>query len=82
MFRKSAIALGTAALIGAAALAPTAASAHSHHHHFHGGYGYGLGLVGAAILAPAVVEASSCYYVKQKVPTGFGGWTWQYVQVC
>jgi hypothetical protein len=82
MIRKFAIALSTTVLIGAAALAPTAASAHSHHHHWHGGYGYGfgLGLVGATLVAPAIIEPT-CYYTKQKVWNGIG-WTWQTVQVC
>lgn len=78
MFRKSAIALGTAALIGATALAPTAASAHHHYGHWGAiGLGVGLGLVGTAI-----VDASSCYIVKQKVYDRYGNWTWQRVQVC
>jgi hypothetical protein len=77
MIRKFALALGTTALIAAAALTPTAASAHWHHHWHHGygyGYGYGYGPV-------AVVEAPACYYTKQKVYYG-GGWHWKTVQVC
>ena len=78
MIRKFAIALGTTALIGATALAPTAASAHWHHHHHGYGYGLGLGLVGAAVVLNA---APSCYYVKQPVQTD-NGVQIQYVQVC
>jgi hypothetical protein len=75
MIRKFALALGTTALIGAAALAPTAASAHHYHHHFHGfGYGYGLGPV-------VVVNSPDCYFTKQKVWNG-AYWTWQTVKVC
>ncbi len=80
MIRKFAIALGTTALIGATALAPTAASAGWHHHHHGYGYGLGLGLglVGAAVVLNA---APSCYYVKQPVQTAYGVQI-QYVQVC
>ena len=68
MFRKLILALGATALIGAAALSPTAASAHGWHHghghkHWHGvGFyptyygGYGGG----------------CFVVKKFVPTPFG----------
>jgi hypothetical protein len=52
MFRKLTLALFAAASLGAAALAPTAASASPykilphHHHHFHGHHhGHGLGFV-------------------------------------
>lgn len=76
MIRKFAIARGATALIGAAALAPTAASANWHNHHGH--YGLGLGLVGTAVVLNA---APSCYYVKQPVQTPFGLQV-QYVQVC
>jgi len=53
MFRKSLLALSAITVIGAAALAPTAASAgggwkhHGHHGWGHGyGYGYGASYVG------------------------------------
>ena len=78
MIRKFAIALGTTTLIGAATLAPTAASAHWHNHYGHYGLGLGLGLVGTAVVLNA---APSCYYVKQPVQTRFGLQV-QYVQVC
>jgi len=66
MFGKLALALGTSAVIGAAALTPTTASAHWHGHgHWHGGIGIGLD-------APATVYASDCYVVKKVVGTPFG----------
>jgi len=40
MFRKMTLALIAAASLGAAALAPTAASAHGWHHGWHGGFGH------------------------------------------
>jgi hypothetical protein len=51
MLRKLTIAFATAATLGAAVLAPTAASAggfiwHPHHHHHHWGPGIGIGFVG------------------------------------
>ncbi|HVX99893.1 MAG TPA: hypothetical protein VHA55_08900 [Pseudorhodoplanes sp.] len=73
MFRKSLFALATLATVGAAALAPTAASAKpfkgGFHHHHHYGWGIGAGLVGAAIVADAAY--SSCW-VKRWVDTPFG----------
>ena len=64
MFRKLALAFGTSAVIGAAALTPTTASAHWHGHgHWHGGIG---------LVAPATVYASDCYVVKKVVETPFG----------
>jgi hypothetical protein len=41
MFRKLALGLIAATTLGAAALAPTAASAHGFHHWGHGGWGFG-----------------------------------------
>ena len=51
MLRKLTIAFATAATLGAAVLAPTAASAggfiwHPHHHHHYWGPGIGIGFVG------------------------------------
>jgi hypothetical protein len=72
MFRKSLIALAAVATVGAAALAPTAASAKPFKHwHGHGFYGYGIGagLVGAAIATE--VAYSGCW-VKRWVDTPYG----------
>ena len=69
MFRKLAIAFAATAAIGAAALAPTAASAnpwgwHHHHHHWFGGVGY---------YGPAYAAfPGDCYIVKRVVYTPFG----------
>ena len=50
MLRKVTLGLIAAASIGAAALAPTAASAGGfHHHHWGHGHGYGLGFGGLYI---------------------------------
>jgi len=78
MFRKLTLALFAAASLGAAALAPTAASASPywlpHHHHSHGlglgfivggGYGYG---------------GEGCYRTRL-VPTKFG-YRYRVVNVC
>ncbi|WFU72019.1 hypothetical protein [Bradyrhizobium sp. CB2312] len=43
MFRKLALGLIAAGSLGAAALAPTAASAHGFHHHWGPGWGFGYG---------------------------------------
>ena len=79
MFRKLIIALGATAVIGAAALSPTAASAghgghggHGGHfgHFGHGGHwgrGFGIGLY-----APTYVAAPDCYIVERVVDTRFG----------
>jgi hypothetical protein len=57
MFRKLALALGATAVIGAAALTPTAASAKHWHHHWFGG---------RIVIAPTVYAAASdCYLVKR-----------------
>ena len=61
MFRKLVLAIGAAAVVGAAALAPTAASAHWHGHwgHWHG-FGWGF-------YAPTYVAGPDCYIVKRTV---------------
>jgi hypothetical protein len=79
MFRKTLIALGATIALGAAALAPTAASAgggwHGHHHHgWHGGY-YGFGF------GPTYVAGPDCYVVKRLVDTPYGP-RWRRVTVC
>jgi hypothetical protein len=59
MIRKTLLALTATIAVGAAVMAPTAASAWTHHHHGHGFHGWrGVGL-GFAIAAPIV--AASCY---------------------
>jgi hypothetical protein len=73
MFRKLILALGATAVIGAAALSPTAASAHGwhhwHHHYWGGGY------------YPIYYGGSDCYTVKQ-VYWNYSGKHVRYVQVC
>ncbi|MCC8941430.1 hypothetical protein H8A99_34590 [Bradyrhizobium sp. Arg68] len=77
MFRKVTLALATVATLGAAALAPTAASAkpfgwgfHPHHHHYWGpGFGIGVGFVD-----------SGCY-VTRLVLTPYG-YRYRTVNVC
>ncbi len=69
MFRKLAIALGATAVLGAAALAPTAASAHMHGHgHGWFGHGFGYGFYGPTYIA----AEPSCYLVKRVVATPVG----------
>jgi hypothetical protein len=70
MIRKLVLALGATAVIGTAALAPTAASAHwKHHKHWIGG--------------PTLIVSGgpTCYFVKKPVLTVFG-WRRQLVEVC
>jgi hypothetical protein len=58
MFRKLVLALSATALIGAAALSPTAASAKpwkNHHHWYHGGIA----------IYPGFYPAPDCYTVKR-----------------
>ncbi|MBR0756727.1 hypothetical protein JQ604_31500 [Bradyrhizobium jicamae] len=81
MFRKVTLALATAATLGAAALAPTAASAkpfgwgggwhggRHHHHHFGPGFGIGVGFVD-----------NGCY-VQRLVMTPYG-YRYRTVNVC
>jgi hypothetical protein len=75
MFRKTAFVLATTAALGAAALAPTAASARPFGHHGWGlGIGIGAGLVGAAIVANSCVHRETFY-------TPYG-WRTRWVNVC
>lgn len=73
MFRKSLLALSALAVIGAAALAPTAASAGGKHHfHFkHHGWGHGYNSYG---YYPSYGYASYGYgcWVKKWIDTPFG----------
>jgi hypothetical protein len=58
MIRKLVLALGASAVIGAAALSPTAALAKHWHHHHHW-YGGGIALY------PDYYAESDCYMVKR-----------------
>ncbi|MFB9266828.1 hypothetical protein ACFFWD_27325 [Bradyrhizobium erythrophlei] len=81
MFRKAPLALATIATIGAAALAPTAASAKPFgggwgggwHYHHHWGPGFGIGFVGGVV-------DSGCY-VNRLVLTPYG-YRYRTVNVC
>jgi hypothetical protein len=73
MLRKTLLALGAAAALGAVALAPTAASAKGFGHH---GHGFGLGFWGPSY-GPSYVVTDECYLVKK--PTRYG---YKLIQVC
>jgi hypothetical protein len=69
MFRKIVLALSATAALGAAALAPTAASAWGHGHgghHWRGGYGFGF--YGPTYIA----SAPDCYRVRRVIETPYG----------
>jgi hypothetical protein len=68
--RKILLALGAAAVLGAVALAPSAASAKGFPHHFHG-HGFGLGFWG-----PGYVE-TECYLVRKPIRHGY-----KLIQIC
>lgn len=72
MIRKLILALGATAVLGAAALSPTAASAwghgHGHGHWFGHGFGHGFGFYGSTYIA----AAPDCYVVKRVVETAYG----------
>ena len=76
MFRKLILALGATAVIGAAALIPTAASAHGWHHwhHWHGHY-WGGGYY------PVYYGGSGCYVTRQ-VYWNYSGKHVRLVRVC
>ena len=61
MFRKVTLAIAAIATIGAAALAPTAASAHWKGKGWGWGYGYGYGAYIAAPVATYVAVDYSCW---------------------
>jgi hypothetical protein len=70
MIRKLVIALGATAVLGVAALAPTAASAggwHKHYWHGHHGWHRGIGFYG-----PTFIAAPDCYVVKRVIRTPYG----------
>lgn len=73
MFRKLALAVAATAALGAAALAPTAASAggwHGHHHWGHGwGHGYGFGF--SPVIASGGYADDDCYQTR-RVRTRYG----------
>jgi hypothetical protein len=80
MFRKLTLALFAAASLGAAALAPTAASASPykvpHHHHHHHGHGLGLGFV----IGGGGYGGEGCYQTRRVwTPYGF---RFRVVNVC
>ena len=77
MLRKVSLGLIAAASLGAAALAPSAASAHAFHHWGHGwGHGYGLGFGGVYINT----GVSDCY--QQQVVETRRGTRVRMVNVC
>jgi len=79
MFRKLTLALAASAALGAAALAPTAASAHGWGHWGHHGWGHGFGFG----FSPVVVSGGyddGCL-VQRRVRTPYGI-RWRTVNVC
>ena len=68
MFRKAILAASALTIIGAAALAPTAASAKGMHHH-HGGWGNSFYIGGPSYVA---YSGYSTCWVKRWVDTPFG----------
>lgn len=82
MFRKLALALVATAALGAAALAPTAASAGWHGHHWgHGwGHGYGFGYGFSPVIVSGGYADDGCY-VQRRVRTTHGI-RWRTVNVC
>ncbi len=82
MFRKLALGFAASAALGAAALAPTAASAgwHGGHHWGHGwGHGYGFGF-SPVIVTGGYADDNGCY-VQRRVRTPYGI-RWRTVNVC
>ncbi len=78
MFRKIILALSATAALGAAVLAPTAASAWGHghgHHGWRGGYGFGF-------YGPTYVAGPDCYLVRRQVQFADGSWHWRRFRVC
>ncbi|HWM47873.1 MAG TPA: sulfur globule protein precursor [Xanthobacteraceae bacterium] len=69
MFRKLVLAAAAVAALGAASLAPTAASAHGWHKghgHWHGHFHKHWGVY------PVYGGYGGCYYVRKFVPTPYG----------
>jgi hypothetical protein len=82
MLRKLSLVAIAAASLGAAALAPTAASAWgSGHHGWHRHHGWGWGGGPRFVIgAPAYAHGGDCY-VRRLVPTPWGP-RWQLVNRC
>ena len=83
MLRKLALTLVAAASLGAAALAPTAASAHWHGG-WHGGWHHGWGWGGPRVFVGGPVYYGGGYggrYVRRLVPTPWGP-RWRLVNRC
>ena len=76
MFRKLALGLIAAGSLGAAALAPTAASAHGIHPHWHHGWGPGFGFGGVYVNT----GVSNCY--QERVVRTRHGLRVRVVNVC
>ena len=73
MFRKLMIALSAVAALGAASLAPTAASAHKWHGHKHGHWhGHGHGHFHKHFHGIYWGGYGGCYVVRKLVPTPYG----------
>ncbi len=84
MFRKLALVLAASAALGAAALAPTAASAHGWGHHGghwgHGGWGHGFGFGFSPVVVSGGYADDGCL-VQRRVRTPYGI-RWRTVNVC
>ncbi len=83
MFRKLALATVAAAALGAAALAPTAASAGWHGKHWgHGwGHGHGFGYGFSPVIVTGGGYADDGCFVQRRVRTAYGI-RWRTVNVC
>ena len=77
MFRKLVLAIGAAAVICAAAFAPTAASAHWHGHHWGHWHGFDWGFY-----APTYIAGPDCYIVKRTVEYPDGSLHLRRFRVC
>jgi hypothetical protein len=66
MFRKFALALAATAALGAAALAPTAASAGGWHgHHWGHGWGHGYGYGFSPVIVSGGYADDDCYQTRR-----------------
>jgi hypothetical protein len=80
MFRKIALAVFATASLGAAGLAPTAASAAGWHHGWHGGWHHGWG-PRVHFRVPAYYGGYGGCYTRRLVPTPWGA-RWRIVNRC
>lgn len=80
MFRKLSLAAIAAVSLGAAALAPTAASAHWHGGGWHGGWHGGWGAPRFYVGGPVSYGYGGCY-VRRLVPTPWGP-RWRLINRC